>query len=229
MSQYIVTGASRGLGLEFVRQILGKPGTKVFACCRNPQAATRLEELRRQAGKRLSIHQLDVTSEISIQRSVQEISKLADNGVDILINNAGIMGVAEGLTNVSKTELEELFTTNVTGPVLLVQSFLALLRQGQKPKIINISSGYGSLELNSNVPSSMAICLLATACFSEELKKEGIAVLSLDPGWVQTDMGGANASLTPHESISGMLQVIDSLTLASSGRFISYNGRQLPW
>ncbi|ORY06792.1 NAD(P)-binding protein [Basidiobolus meristosporus CBS 931.73] len=98
MTTFLVTGASRGLGIEFVRQLLGKDGFKVVACCRNPESATELNKLKSSAGDRLSVHKLDVNDEDSIKASVEEISKYATNGIDVLINNAGVGGNTAGLS-----------------------------------------------------------------------------------------------------------------------------------
>ncbi|ORY05310.1 NAD(P)-binding protein [Basidiobolus meristosporus CBS 931.73] len=235
MSTYVVTGASRGLGLEFVRQILQKPGARVFACCRNPSSATALEELKQEAGDRLSVHKLDVNNKGSIEESAKEISKLTGGGIDVLINNAGISKDNAGLTKITKAELEEMFTTNVTGPVLVAQQFIPLLELGGKKQIINVSSILGSITLNINSASTMgygvtkAALNMVTSGFSKELKDQNITVISIHPGWVQTDMGGKGADITSDESISGMLKVIDGLTFSSTGKYFDYAGKELPW
>ncbi|ORX93371.1 C-signal [Basidiobolus meristosporus CBS 931.73] len=241
MAKYVVTGASRGLGLEFARQILQKSETSVFACCRNPSSAAALDKLRQSAGSRLSVHELDVNSQDSIEKTAKEISKLAGGGIDVLINNAGIINSSGGLTKMqfsdlrTKRELEEMFTTNVAGPVLVTQQFIPLLEQGGKKQIVNISSNLASITLNDNNAPTMgygvtkAALNMATACLAKELKDQGITVISIHPGWVQTDMGGENAHLSPEQSISGMLKVIDGLSLSSTGKYLDYNGKELPW
>ncbi|KAK9719116.1 hypothetical protein K7432_004981 [Basidiobolus ranarum] len=235
MSTYVVTGASRGLGLEYVRQILQKNGARVFACCRNPSSAAQLDELKRTSGNRLSIHKLDVTDEKSVKTSVDEISKLADEGIDVLINNAGALISTDGLTKIKKTELESMFATNVSGPVIVAQEFIPLLERGKKKQIINISSDLGSIGCNTNVPFTMgygvskAALNMVTACLAKELGEKNFTVISLHPGWVQTDMGGENADITTEQSIAGMLKVVDGLSNPDNGKFFSYDGSAMPW
>ncbi|KAK9762657.1 hypothetical protein K7432_011408 [Basidiobolus ranarum] len=235
MFTYVVTGASRGIGLEYVRQILQKNGTKVFACCRNPSSAANLTELKHLSGDRLSIQKLDVTDEISVKASAGEISKLASDGVDVLINNAGVMIRAGGLIKTKKTELESMLATNVSGPVITTQEFIPLLERGKRKLIINIGSILGSIKINGNAPSTMgygvtkAALNMVTACLAKELGEKNFTVISLHPGWVQTDMGGKQAFVTVENSISKMLQVVDSLSNSDNGKFFDSDGNTLPW
>ncbi|KAK9719117.1 hypothetical protein K7432_004982 [Basidiobolus ranarum] len=235
MSTYVVTGASRGLGLEYVRQILQKNETRVFACCRNPSSAAQLDELKRSSGNRLTIHKLDVTDEASVKASADEISKLASDGIDVLINNAGTHIITDGLLKTKKSELESMFATNVSGPVIVAQEFIPLLERGKKKQIINISSILGSIKINANLPSTMGYGVtktalnMVTACLAKELGEKNFTVISLHPGWVQTDMGGENADITTEQSIAGMLKVVDGLSNPDNGKFFSYDGNALPW
>ncbi|KAK9767872.1 hypothetical protein K7432_001935 [Basidiobolus ranarum] len=235
MTTYVITGASRGLGLEFVTQILNNEEAKVYACCRNPSSAKELNQLKSTFEDRLSIHKLDVNDEESIKAGAEEISTVASNGIDVLINNAGVGSDAPGLTKTSKAVLESMFSTNVSGPMLVAQQFIPLLEKGNQKKIINIGSILGSIALNISMLPQMGYAVTKTAlnmlttCFAKELSDKGFVVISIHPGWVQTDLGGEDAPVTPKQSISGMMKVINGLTATDNGKFLTFEGETLPW
>ncbi|KAG2209504.1 hypothetical protein INT47_008348 [Mucor saturninus] len=236
---YIVTGASRGLGLEFVTQIAAK-GHTVFALARNPSASEGLQKL--VDNKKVFAVQLDTTDEKSIKNAVEEVSKNAPQGVDVLINNAGISGDRGG--NIRKTDDEDyinVFTTNVVAVASVTNAFLPLLRQrGQDhtKKILNMSSILASIsQINTINPTgkasaysvSKAALNMLTKLTSNQLASENFIVYASHPGWVKTDMGGDDAPVEKKDSIAGMLKVIENLTPEQNGSFIDYQGNQLPW
>lgn len=228
----MVTGSNRGIGLEYVRQLLAR-GDRVFAMCRKPDDASELQELEATYEDRLSIVQMDVASEDSIARAYDAVASETD-ALDVLINNAAINPGDESFGDLKKENFMKTFEVNVVGVMLVTQYFADLLKQGENPRLINLSSGVASLEegapagLYSYNVSKTALNML-NRTLTHELKPMGIINIVIDPGWVITDMGGPGASLQPEESIRNQLAVIDGLMLDDCGSYKHYSGREIPW
>ncbi|MDP6792643.1 MAG: SDR family oxidoreductase [Anaerolineales bacterium] len=230
--QALITGANRGLGLEFVRQLTAR-GDRVFATCRNPAEAAEVSHVQKQYPDRVSIIALDVTDPRSIAESHHQVSSQTET-LDLLINNAGVNTNDGGFGALDLEIMQSILTVNSIAPMLVTQQYLDLIKAGSQPKIINISSGMGSLtNLNPighySYSASKAGLNMYSLRLSHDLRNEGIIVIMLDPGWVKTDMGGPNAHITPHDSINSMLQFIDCLTLNNSGGYYDYKGQTIPW
>lgn len=228
----LVTGANRGLGLEFVRQLLAR-GDRVVAACRQPGKATALNKLAGEYPGRVHVLPLDVASSRSIDALVRELSLLDESALlDLLINGAGVLHSGERFGALAANNLEDSFRTNAMGPLLLSQALAPVLARGAT--VANISSQLGSIaNLGSfGTPSyniSKAAQNMATALLGQALRDRDIVVLALHPGWVQTDMGGSNATVTPGDSVAGLLRVIDAATDAQNGQFLDWRGQSLPW
>ena len=228
----LVTGANRGLGLEFVRQLLAR-GDHVVATARHPGRATALNALAGEHPGRLHVLPLDVASEKSRQELAHELPLvLGDAALDLLVNNAGVMHSGERWGHVDPAILEDSLRTNAMGPFLLTQALAPRLRDGGT--VANMSSGMGAIadvrEFRS--PSSCiskAAQNMATAQLARALAQRGIVVVALCPGWVRTDMGGGSAPITPAESVAGLLRVLAALAPADSGRFLDWQGTPMPW
>lgn len=234
----LVTGANRGLGLEFTGQLLAR-GDHVIAACRHPGRANALNQLAGQYPGRLHLLPLDVADPKSRAALVGELPLVCD-GLDLLINNAGVLHSGERFGEVSAANLDDSLRTNASGPFLLTQALAPLLadacpEQGRRGgKVVNLSSSWGSIaELEAFRTPTYAISKaaqnMATALLAHALRERGIVVLALNPGWVQTDMGGAGAELTPAEAIADLLRVIEGATLADSGCFLDHGGQRVPW
>ncbi len=230
----LVTGANRGLGLEFVRQLLLQDDTHVVATCRHPGKANALNALAGEHPGRLRVLPLEVGDPRSIAELLRELVLLGGDSerLDLLVNCAGVLHSGERFGSVGAANLDDSFRTNAMGPFLLTQALAARLSDGAR--VVNISSQLGSIAgLKSfSTPSyniSKAAQNMATALLATALQPRDIAVVALHPGWVQTDMGGAGAAITPTESIKGLLKVIDGLTLADSGHFLDWRGKTLAW
>ncbi len=226
MATVLITGASRGLGLEFARQYAAE-GWRVLACCRNPEAAPELDRI----GDAVAVHRLDVDDGASVAAAREAIGEAA---IDLLINNAGIIGArGAGLGSMDYTAFEACLRTNVLGPMRVAEAFVDCLARGAEGKLVTISSEMGSIsQAGPNAMiyrTSKAAVNMLVKCLSEELRPKGITAVVLHPGWVQTDMGGAGAALTPSDSVAGMRRVIAGLGLADSGRFLDYDGNEIPW
>lgn len=232
MTQALVTGANRGIGLEFTRQLLAR-GDRVIATCR---AAGRALDLTRLAGEypgHLKVLPLDVTDARSIAELVREIEEL-DLRIDLLINNAGVLPSGERFGSVEARTLADTFNANVSGPFVLTQALSARLVDGGK--VIAIGSGIGSIAGTTgfSTPSyaiSKAALNMAVRLLGHALAERRIAVLGLSPGWVKTDMGGVNANLDVADSVQSMLNIIERTRFddASIGAFIAHDGKALAW
>ncbi|MEO6155358.1 MAG: SDR family oxidoreductase [Thermomonas sp.] len=228
----VVTGANRGLGLAFVRQLLGR-GEHVIAGCRQPGKATALNTLAGEFPGRLHVLPLDVANQKSRAELVRELPLvLADGRIDLLINNAGVLHSGERFGHIDAAMLEDSFRINAIGPFLLTQALAPLLADGAR--IANLSSVMGSIAARSEFRSpsycsSKAAQNMLTVELAHALRARDIVVLALHPGWVQTDMGGSGANLGIDDSVRDLLQVIDAATLDDSGRFLDWRGQPLPW
>ncbi|MDR6990035.1 SDR family oxidoreductase [Luteimonas sp. 3794] len=229
----LVTGANRGLGLEFVRQLLAD-GVRVVATCRQPGKATALNTLAAEYPGHLKVLPLDVGDARSRDELVREWPLAAgeDARIGLLINNAGVLHSGERFGTLSADTLEDSLRINVTGPLLLTQALAPLLIDGAR--VANLSSQLGSIAGTSRfgTPSyaiSKAAQNMATVQLAHALRERGIVVVALHPGWVQTDMGGAQASEVPEASVAGLRRVIAGLGIDDSGRFLDWTGAALPW
>ena len=228
----LVTGANRGLGLEFARQLLAR-GDHVVATARQPGRATALNALAGEHPGRLHVLPLDVGSEKSRRELVQELPLvLGDAPLDLLLNNAGVLHSGERWGRIEEAVLEDSLRTNAVGPFLLAQALAPRLRDGGR--IANLSSMMSSMATRSEfrAPSyciSKAAQNMATVLLAKALASRGIAVVALCPGWVRTDMGGDTAPVAPADSVAGLLRVIDALGVADSGRFLNWQGEAMAW
>ena len=230
MTTLLITGANRGIGLEFVRQYAAD-GARVFACARAPAEAKDLTAVAAKSGGKVTVHPLDVSNGASIAHLVEE---LGGTPIDILINNAGVYGGDHQTAHDLDYETwARTFAVNSIGPVRVLLALLPNLKKGKEKKAVAITSGMGSTSRHDGSAliyrSSKAALNNAMHGLSLSLKAEGIAILLLHPGWVKTDMGGRNASLAPDVSVAAQRKVISALTLADSGRYRSFDGQEIAW
>ena len=226
MSTVMITGANRGLGLEFARQYAAD-GWQVIATCRDPAGATALKKL----GEQVEIHALDVTDFAAIARLGQDLQARA---IDLLINNAGVIGSERAIGQLDGERWLATLRINTVAPLLVAQALLPSLRAGRDKKAIFLTSQMGSIDDNSSgryydYRASKAGLNAAVKSFAIDTRRDGIAALVVHPGWVKTDMGGDNAPIDAITSVTGMRAVIAKLTLAESGSFFAYNGKKLAW
>jgi NAD(P)-dependent dehydrogenase (short-subunit alcohol dehydrogenase family) len=230
MAHVLVTGANRGLGLEFVRQLLAR-GERVIATCRHPGRALELTRLAGVYPGHLSVLPLLLPEARSIAALVREIETL-DLRIRLLINNAGMLVSGERFGTIEAKALHDSFASNAQGPLLLTQALAARLTDAAK--VVNLSTGLASIAGTDSLYSpsysiSKAALNMASKLLSIALAGQGCIVVAMSPGWVRTDMGGANAALTPEQSIAGMLRVIDGLRASDTGRFLSNAGETIAW
>jgi NAD(P)-dependent dehydrogenase (short-subunit alcohol dehydrogenase family) len=226
MSTILITGANRGIGLEFVRQYAAE-GWRVHAACRDPDKAAELKVVKGD----VRLHRLDVTDEGQIDALE---AALAGEPIDILINNAGVRGMGDSFGGTEVAGWLETLRVNAIAPVRVSEGLITNLERGHRKLIVNITSRLGSVAENSSggsyaYRSSKAALNMAAKSMSVDLKGRGITVVVFHPGWVQTDMGGSGAPVTPPESVAGMRAKIAKLTAADSGHFFNYTGQPIPW
>ncbi len=227
----LITGANRGLGLEFSRQYAEK-NWQVIACCRNPAKADELMKLA-QFYPSVVVEALDVAD----FEQVDAVSrKLSEVSIDVLINNAGVYGDHRGcgFGNLDYQAWDNTLHINTQAPVKMAEAFLPHIKKGKEKLIVNISSLMGSMADNGSggsilYRSSKAALNAAMKSLSIDLRDQGIGVLIFHPGWVKTDMGGANALIDAETSVTGMRTVIDGFTMAQTGSFVRYDGKPMPW
>jgi NAD(P)-dependent dehydrogenase (short-subunit alcohol dehydrogenase family) len=220
----VITGANRGLGLEFARQ-LQAGGAIVIGTARRPEAATELKSLG------VRVEQLDVADPASVEALAVSLGDLA---VDVLLNNAGIFPSREGIESVDPDEVLRVYEVNTVGPLRVTQALLPGLRRGQRKLIMNMSSGLGSIAGNEGGGSigyreSKSALNMFTRSLASELSGDGFICIAMSPGWVRTDMGGESAPLSPEDSVNGMLSVLAGTEVGDSGRFLDYRGEELEW
>jgi len=232
----LLTGVGRGLGHELARQLI-ESGNQVWGSVRSGQPDLDL------AG----VLTMDLSDDAAVVAAMAELRGSSGagagiDGLDLVINSAGADARAFGADeqhrgpfDVDAAALNGLLAVNVTGPMVLTREALPLLRQGSNPMIVNISSQLGSMQVAATMGRDTAYCVSKAALnmlsikSTEALKPEGIGVVMIHPGWVQTDMGGPNAALTSAESAAAVLGTIDGLTIADTGRFLTWDGRDHPW
>lgn len=235
----LVTGANRGLGLEFVRQLLAQ-GHPVIATCRQPGKASALNLLAGEHPSRLHVLPLDVTDARSRDALAHELPLVLGGGrLQLLINNAGVLHGGERFGTLDGAQLEESLRANAIGPLLLVQALAPLLAdaaEGTAGAIIaNLSSQLGSIGSSDRFGTpgyaiAKAAQNMASVQLGHALAGRGIRVVALHPGWVATDMGGAQAPVAPADAAAGLLGVIDRLDAdAGQVRFLDWQGHALPW
>ena len=220
----LITGANRGLGLEYAQQF-SERGYTVIGTARNPEAAT---ELARVADR---VEQLDVADPASVAALAERLDGVP---IDILINNAGMFDRNDvTIDAVDFGTMEQTFAVNTFGPLRVTQALLPNLRAGKARLIISMSSQLGSIE-NSNgrwyaYRASKTALNQFNKIWSVELASDGFTCVVLHPGWVRTDMGGPNASYSPEESVAGLVNVIEALTPEDNGGFYDFQGNPIPW
>ncbi|MGE4312639.1 MAG: SDR family oxidoreductase [Pseudobdellovibrionaceae bacterium] len=226
MTTIVITGANRGLGLEFTRQYAAD-GAKIYALCRDPSSADELKEIKGD----VQIVRADVTDSEALKSFAESLNGEA---IDLVINNAGIYGgTHQSFGGIDYEAWEKTFRINTMGPVRVAEALFDNLTKADQPKLITISSLMGSIAdasggdiiyRSSKTAVNMAMHMVAAAANDNQ-----VVVVNLHPGWVQTDMGGTQAPVKPADSIAGMRKVIDGLTMDDSGHFIDYKGQSIPW
>lgn len=232
MKTVLITGANRGIGLEFTRQY-ALDSWRVLACSRHPEKSDELNKLAAQYPDQIKVYALDVADHVQIERLAQV---LAEESIDILVNNAGVYPDSDksGFGHTDYAEWLQAFRINTMAPLKMAETFATHIARSQQKIIVTITSQMGSVADNGSggsylYRSSKAAVNMVVKSLAVDLKPLGVAAVVFHPGWVKTDMGGVNAMISTEQSVSGMRKVIGSLTIADSGKFLAYDGRVIPW
>ncbi|MEP4892055.1 MAG: SDR family oxidoreductase [Aliiglaciecola sp.] len=220
MPNAVITGANRGIGLELTKQLLAQ-GWDVYGLCRNSS-----DELDKSGAKVMT--KVDVGNPDSLPSA---LSKLKDVKIDLLINNAGVLG-RDSITEWDPHTIEHQFRVNALGPLLVTQTLLEQLRKGAK--VAHITSRMGSLTDNTSggyygYRMSKAALNAVGVSMANDLKERGIAVALLHPGYVQTEMVSYGGDISAQDAAARLLTRIDELNLDNTGSFWHSNGEILPW
>lgn len=236
MGTWLVTGANRGIGLEYVRQ-LAFAGETVIATARNPAEAAELAKLA-EANDSVRLEALDLEDRASVIALGQRLEGVA---IDVLLNNAGLYGGSwdnashrQSHDSMDYDLWEQIMRVNVLAPFQMVQVLRANLSASERKLVINMSSDLGSIANNAQgqsyaYRSSKAALNMVTKGLSVELANQGFTVISMAPGWTQTDLGGTSAQWPVAESVANQLKVIAGLTAQDNGRFVNLLGNSVPW
>lgn len=236
MKRILITGANRGVGFELTQQYVQSGDVHIFATCRTPDKASDLNVLAQKHPDSITVVQLDINDSRSIEASVKAVELHTDK-LDILINNAGIYPKgghqSQSLGHLSIDDVAEVVTTNSVSPLIVTQAYRHLLKKGDNPRVVMISSQMGSL-INAGSGAyayrmSKASMNMAARLLANDSGMSGIITITTHPGWVQTDMGGASASITPTESASGLIKLIRGLSRSDNGKFYKWNGEIHVW
>jgi len=228
--RYVVTGANRGIGLELTRQLLER-GDMVEAGARDPSTARELAGLGKRPAGKLRVHAVDVSDDASVRAFARSIGDVA---VDVLINNAGVLGKMQSLEELDLEDVVHTFRVNALGALAVTRALLPNLRKGSARKVVHVSTGMASISDNTSGGAfgyrmSKAALNIASKSMAVNLRGERIISVVMNPGWVQTDMGGRGAPTPVHESAAGILEVTDALSLEKSGMFLDYRGGTIAW
>jgi len=229
MKTVLITGANRGLGLEFCRQY-AQAGWQVIACCRQPENAQALLEIPSHYSS-VRIVPLDVRDHQQCNSLAAELKNVA---IDVVISNAGVHGDRTAFGQLDYQVWRDTLEINVLSAIKLAEVFTTHLAASQQGLFVAISSLMGSMADNGSggsylYRSSKAALNAAMKSLSYDFSRQKTGVLIFHPGWVRTDMGGPNGLIEVDESISGMRRVIDNFTMSQTGQFVKYDGSAMPW
>ena len=235
MPNVLITGANRGIGLELTRQYQDD-GWHVTAFVRNSSEG--LDDVAAKGN--VQVIKADLTDDAALKAAVNEVEA---ESIDLLINNAGMMGSRKHIGtdrawqpfgSFEREEWHEVFDINVFTPLALTELLIDKLRAAESPVVAMMSSQLGSIDNNLSgglyvYRASKTAVNAIMKSLAVNLKDDGITAVSLHPGWVQTDMGGPNAQVPVSMSASGLRGVLSKLTLKDSGRFVAFDGKDLPY
>ncbi len=230
MPSVMITGANRGIGLELLKQY-ADAGWTVIGTCRNLEAAAEAAGVAADNDS-VSLRKLEVTDTGAVTALAEE---LAGTAIDVLILNAGVMGEASTrLGELDDGDFQRVLNVNVVAQAMCLQAFAPHVAASDKKVIVGMGSFLGSMGCNSDgslysYRASKAGLHAIMVSASHDLRDKGVISIVMHPGWVQTDMGGPDATISTTESATGIRKVIDGLSLSESGRLFTYAGETLPW
>lgn len=228
--RWVITGASRGIGLELVRQVASR-GHEIDATARDPEKATELAKLAAASDGKIRVWACDVASDASVAVFAKT---LGEGPIDVLVNNAGITGKRAGLSELDFADMLATYNVNALGPLRVTAAVIDRVKASATKRVVHVTSGMGSVADNTmggvyGYRMSKAALNMANKSLSVDLRSDGVTCVVINPGWVRTDMGGSNAPVGVEASVRGMLDVLDALTFDRTGTFLSYDGKTFPY
>jgi NAD(P)-dependent dehydrogenase (short-subunit alcohol dehydrogenase family) len=230
METVLITGANRGIGFALAEALL-QSGYAVVAGCRDPGGVARLEELAASRPGLVNIVLLDVTSDELVAAAAANARQVREQ-LDVIVNNAAVMPETgnESMVDLQLAHLRSAFETNVVGCARVIRAFLPLLHGSDRPRILNVTSGLGSISTRDDssyyaYATSKAALNMLTRSIALELISQGIVTVAISPGWVRTDMGGSDAPLSPEESARSLVHAIQTIGPGLNGQFLDRNGK----
>jgi NAD(P)-dependent dehydrogenase (short-subunit alcohol dehydrogenase family) len=225
----LVTGANRGLGLEFVRQYAAR-GAEVIATCRTPDTAAELAALARESG-RVTVLPLDVNDETG---AMALVAKLGGRPIDVFVCNAGINSPPAKIDEIDEAGFLRVMQTNVMAPMRLAGLLADQVAASAEKRMVFLGSRMGSVGANDRgggyvYRASKAALHAVVKSLSIDLAPHGVICVLLHPGAAKTAMAGARGTVEVDDSVRGMLAIVDGATSAESGRLFNYTGGELPW
>lgn len=226
MPNVLLTGANRGLGLALASSFAAD-GWRVHACCRQLGKAKKIKKLSGD----VTVHRLDVTDKLQVANLARS---LREESIDLLINNAGVIGDSAPFGKVNCDDWMEVFNINTVAPLRLAERFVDHLAASELKTIVNISSVMGSISQNESggryiYRSTKAALNMVMRSMAVDLAPKGITVVAVHPGWVRTDMGGEKADLEPEDAVADLRRLIGKLSVEDSGKFFNHDGSPLGW
>jgi NAD(P)-dependent dehydrogenase (short-subunit alcohol dehydrogenase family) len=231
MPSTLITGSNRGLGLEFARQYAADRW-QVYATCRNPNSASELRKLADASDQNVQVLALDVTDLASIKAAA---AALDGQAIDLLLNNAGVGGPrGQTIGNIDYDAWAKVLDVNTMGPLRVSEAFVENVARSERKLVVTLTSGMGSIGDNTSggafaYRSSKAAVNMVMRSLAIDLAPRGITCLVINPGWVQTDMGGPHGNLTPAESVTRLRRLIEGFGPSHSGMFFNHDGREYAW
>lgn len=231
MPTTLITGANRGLGLEFARQYAAD-GWHVYATCRDPNSASELRRLADASDHKMQILALDVTNLDNVKAAAAELEGQA---IDLLLNNAGVGGPrGQTIGNIDYDAWAKVLNVNTMGALRVSEAFVDHVARSEQKLIVTLTSGMGSIADNTSggsfaYRSSKAAVNMVMRSLAIDLAPRGITCVVINPGWVQTDMGGPHGNQTPAESVTKLRSLIENLGPGHSGKFVNHDDREYPW
>ena len=229
MEVFLVTGANRGLGLALTRVLLASENV-VIAGCRRPDESSELKQLTFSYPETLDLIKCDLEREQELEEEA-EASLKRRRKLDVMVNNAGTMPEAgnESILNIDLDLLWRAFNTNVLGTARVIRAFYPLFVESERPRIVNVSSGLGSISNRKGhdhyaYSASKAALNMLTRTIANEFAPRGVTTIAISPGWVRTQMGGQQATLSPEESARSLAETIQKVGPESNGEFLDRNG-----
>jgi NAD(P)-dependent dehydrogenase (short-subunit alcohol dehydrogenase family) len=224
--RWVITGTNRGIGLELVRQLLGR-GDSVEAGVRDLDRAHDVHALGELAEGRLRVLQCDVGDDASVRAFADAIGPVP---VDVLVNSAGVMGKMQSLEELDLADVHRTFDIDALGALRVTRALLPALQRSATPRVVSITSGMGSISDNTSGGAygyrmAKAALNMANKSMSVDLRARDVVCVVVNPGWVQTDMGGHGAPTPVEDSVAKMIALADALTIADTGKFLDWTGR----